>query len=90
MVFRSPGKVSLTKLLKHILFALEYAYNSVLGVAPYMDWKPYRPTFAVRKVYLKDATLTTVPMLFIEDWDFSVRPENRDGGSYVFRTEGMH
>jgi hypothetical protein len=85
-----PRKVPLIKLLKHHLFALKYIYNGVLGVTLYVDWKPYRPTFAVRKVDLKDATLTTVPVLCIESWDFPVRPESRDGGSYVFGIEGMH
>jgi hypothetical protein len=46
--------------LKNILFSSENAYNGVLGIALYVDWNAYRPAFSVRKVYLKDATLTTI------------------------------
>lgn len=90
MVFWSPGKVRCANLLKHILFSSEDAYNSVLGIALYVDWNAYRPAFSVRKVHLKDATLTTIHIPFIQDWDFAVRSESRDGGGYVFRVEGLH
>jgi hypothetical protein len=62
-----------TKLLKNTAFALENAYDYLLGFALYVDWDTYRPTFAVRKVYLEDATLTTIPMRFIDDWNLAVR-----------------
>lgn len=89
-MFWSPGKVRPANLLKHILFASENAYNGVLGIALYVDWNAYRPAFSVRKVCLEDATLTTIHILFIQDWDFSVKSESRDGGRYVFRMEGLH
>jgi hypothetical protein len=90
MVFWGPWKVHPANLLKHILFASENAYNGVLGIALYVDWNAYRPAFAVGKVYLKDATLTTIHIPFIPDWDFAVRSESRDGGRYVFGVEGLH
>jgi hypothetical protein len=51
-----------------------------MGIALYVDWNAYRPAFSVRKVCLEDATLTTIYILFIQDWDFAVRSESRDGG----------
>jgi hypothetical protein len=90
MELGSPSKVCLIKLLKHIVFVFDYARNSLMGIALHVNWYTYRPTFAVRKVHLEDATLTTIPMLFIEEGDFAVRPEGRDGGRYISRTEGGH
>jgi hypothetical protein len=89
MEFRDPGKFYPANLFKHPPFPLEYAYNCVLGIALYVDWDTYRPAFSIRKFYPEDATLTTIKILFIQDWDFSVRSECRDSGRYIFWAERL-
>lgn len=76
MVFWGPGEARPANLLKHILLASENIYNGILGVALYVDWNAHSPAFSIRKVYLEDATLTTIHVSFIQDWNVAVRSES--------------
>ncbi|CBX92482.1 predicted protein [Plenodomus lingam JN3] len=73
-----PTKLS--NFFKNTLFILEHMNDGILGSTLSVDRDAYRPAFSVWKVYLEDATLATIPVPFIEDWNLAVRAQSRDGG----------
>jgi hypothetical protein len=87
MKFWGPGEGSLANLLKHDLFVAQKVDDGILGIDLYVQWDTHSPALRVRELDIKDATLSAIEMLLIEDGDLAVWSESRDGQKYVCGTK---